>query len=294
MSETTPIKEAAKGEQPPLSFEEFDRVYQESVELVFEHWTSEMQAEMAVHCHAWGPDLFDFKNYLTVSSNRFYRAYRAFASRGHKQRVCDVGGFWGVFPITLKELGFDVAMTESLQYYGDSFGRLFKYIAERGVPIFDYDPFEPGARLLAPRFDVVTVMAVLEHYPHSLKVFMENINALMANDGRIYIEVPNIAYWPKRVGLLRGQTPLALVGDIYRSGVPFIGHHHEFTIAELRELARLSGLSVLTEDFYNYTPGAVPGFKMLVRSPLQFLAFSFLKDSRECLAVLCKTKDATQ
>jgi 2-polyprenyl-3-methyl-5-hydroxy-6-metoxy-1,4-benzoquinol methylase len=286
------MKESSKGE--PLAFERFDRIYQECVRVVLEHWTSEMQTEMALQCHSWGPELYDFRNYLTVSSRRFYRAYCSFAKSGTGQRVCDVGGFWGVFPMTLKELGFDVAMTESLKYYGDSFSALFECIAARGVRIFDYDPFEPGAALACERFDVVTVMAVLEHYPHSLKVFMENVTSLMSEDGRIYIEVPNIAYWPKRVGLLRGHTPLAQVAEIYRSDVPFIGHHHEFTIAELRELARLTGLSVLSEDFYNYTPGALPGFKMLVRSPLQFLAFTFLKDARECLAVLCQTKDERQ
>jgi 2-polyprenyl-3-methyl-5-hydroxy-6-metoxy-1,4-benzoquinol methylase len=119
------------------------------------------------------------------------------------------------------------------------------------VEIFDYDPFEAEAAL-DRRFDVVTLMAVLEHYPHSHKILMKYISSLIRPDGKLYIEVPNIAYWPKRVSLLIGRTPLA---DIYRSDVPFIGHHYEFTITELRELADLSGMKALAEDFYNYTPG---------------------------------------
>jgi 2-polyprenyl-3-methyl-5-hydroxy-6-metoxy-1,4-benzoquinol methylase len=270
-----------------LSYENFDEIYQESVSTVFAHWTAEMQAELAVHCHSWGPGLFDFKNYLAASARRFYKAYRAFACVDEKQRVCDVGGFWGVFPLTLKKIGYEVAMTESLQYYGESFKALFKCIAENGVEIFDYDPFEPDATL-PQKFDVVTVLAVLEHYPHSLKNFMSNTRALVVPSGLLYIEVPNIAYWPKRVALMRGQTPHAQASEIFLSDVPFIGHHHEFTIKELRDLARLSGLSILKEDFYNYTPGALPGFKMLVRSPFQFLAFSFVKQARECIAILCR------
>jgi 2-polyprenyl-3-methyl-5-hydroxy-6-metoxy-1,4-benzoquinol methylase len=274
-----------------LSYESFDGIYQESVRTVFAHWTAEMQAELAAHCHSWGPGLFDFKNYLTASALRFYKAYRAFACVDEQQRVCDVGGFWGVFPLTLKKIGYDVAMTESLQYYGESFSGLFKCIAENGVEIFDYDPFETGATL-PQKFDVVTVLAVLEHYPHSLKNFMSNVRGLLRPDGFLYIEVPNIAYWPKRVALMLGQTPHAQASEIFLSDVPFIGHHHEFTIKELRDLARLSGLSIVKEDFYNYTPGAVPGFKMLWRSPFQFLAFSFLKEARECMAILCKVDGA--
>lgn len=269
-----------------LSFHEFDEIYQNSVSIVFEHWTNEMQSEIALHCHSWSPGSFDFKNYLSASSPRFFRAFCAIAEDPDAGKVCDVGGFWGVFPMTLKKIGYDVAMTESLQYYGDSFKRLFDCIADNGVAIYDYDPFEPKTSLSA-RFHVVTVLAVLEHYPHSLKAFMENIKAMLEPGGRIYIEVPNIAYWPKRVGLMRGQTPHAHVEDIFKSNVPFIGHHHEFTISELRGLARLSGLSILTESFYNYTPGSLPSLKMLIRSPVQYLAFSRLKDSRECIAMLC-------
>ncbi len=276
----------------PLSFKNFNAIYREAVSIVFEHWTTEMQAELALHCHSWGPGLFDFKNYLQLSSLRFYKAYRTFALGGTSQRVCDVGGFWGVFPLTLKKLGYeDVAMTESLKYYGESFTKLFKGIADQGVTIFDYDPFEPEA-VLSERFDVVTVMAVLEHYPHSLKGFMQNVRALLKPESKLYLEVPNIAYWPKRMALLlHGQTPQARLEEIYLSGVPFIGHHHEFTIAELRDLARLSGLKILSEDFYNYTLGEYPKLKMLLRLPLHFLAFAVLKESRECLAVLCRVED---
>jgi 2-polyprenyl-3-methyl-5-hydroxy-6-metoxy-1,4-benzoquinol methylase len=273
-----------------LSFEAFDSVYQDSVRAVMDEWNSETQFELARHCHAWGPGLFDFRDYLQVSSLRFYKAYSAIAEGGMQQRICDVGGFWGVFPMTLKAIGFDVTMTESLQYYGNSFKRLFERIAASGVRIFDYDPFQPGASL-GERFDVVTVMAVLEHYPHSLKCFMENISSLLKPLGKLYLEVPNIAYWPKRVGLMFGQTPQSQLADIYRSEVPFIGHHHEFTISELRTLAALSELRILSESFYNYSNGNRSRWRSLIRHPIQTLAFSLLKDSRECMAILCQANN---
>lgn len=246
-----------------------------------------MQTELARHCHAWRPGAFDFRNYLRLSSIRFYKAYRALSQRGDGQRVCDVGGFWGVFPMTLKSLGFDVTMTESLQYYGDGFTSLFEQIRYHGVALYDFDPFSSEAKL-GETFDVVTVMAVLEHYPHSLKSFMNNVINLLEPDGKVYLEVPNLAYWPKRIGLLRGQTPQAQVTDIFHSEVPFIGHHHEFTISELRNLALLSGLRILSEDSYNYSDADRPGWKVWLRRPIQSLAFSFFPHSRECLSMLCE------
>ena len=269
------------------SFETFDGIYQQCVETVFQHWTSEMQTELARHCFAWRPETFDFRNYLQLSSIRFYKAYQSLAQTSDARRLCDVGGFWGVFPMTLKALGFDVTMTESLQYYGSGFTSLFETIRSSGVTLYDFDPFNPHANL-EDKFDMVTVMAVLEHYPHSLKSFMENVIGLLEPDGRIYIEVPNLAYWPKRIGLLRGQTPQAQISDIFHSEVPFIGHHHEFTISELRQLAELSGLRIISEEAYNYSDADRPSWKRWLRSPIQSLAFSFSPHSRECLSILCE------
>lgn len=245
-----------------------------------------MQTEIARHCVAWAPGRTDFLDYLRVSSVRFYRAYCAAHETG-AQSICDVGGFWGVWPITAKKLGFDVAMTETLKFYGGSFSPLFEHIAAAGVTIFDYDPFSAGGSI-AKRFDLVTVMAVLEHYPHSLKTLVENIKRLARPGGRIYFEAPNIAYWPKRMGLLRGQTPLAQLADIYCSEEPFIGHHHEFTVDEMRELARLSGLRITKEDFYNYTLAGTSKLKLFLRYPLMSVAFLSSRTSRECITALCE------
>jgi 2-polyprenyl-3-methyl-5-hydroxy-6-metoxy-1,4-benzoquinol methylase len=269
-----------------LSFSEFNKVYQSSVNEIWPHWSKQMQAEIARHCIAWSSGRTDFLNYLRVSSLRFFKAYQALiASRARS--VCDVGGFWGVWPMTAKKLGFEVAMTETLRFYGESFAPLFDHIRQSGVSIFDYDPFEPDSRL--PRqFDLITVMAVLEHYPHSLKTLIENVKHMTAKNGRIYFEAPNIAYWPKRIGLVRGQTPLAQLADIYRSEEPFIGHHHEFTLAEMRDLAGLSGLKIISEDLYNYSLADANKLKLLVRFPAMSIAFKLSPTSRECIVVLCE------
>ena len=271
-----------------LSFSEFDKVYQSSVDEIWPHWNEEMQSEIARHCIAWSPGRMDFLGYLRLSSVRFYKAYCSLVETKSRS-LCDVGGFWGVWPMTAKKLGFEVAMTETLKFYGESFTPLFQQIKQCGVEIFDYDPFDKDS-VLPKKFDLVTVMAVLEHYPHSLKRLIENLKLLAVESGNIFFEAPNIAYWPKRFALLRGQTPLAQLADIYQSETPFIGHHHEFTLAEIRDLARLSGLKIVSEDFYNYSLADANKLKLLIRYPAMSFAFAVSKTSRECIAVLCKVQ----
>ena len=270
-----------------LTFGEFNNIYRDVVGAVLKYWTPQMQEELSKHNIGWVNGSTDFSQYLKCSTIRFYKAYRAFVcARG--QSLCDIGGFLGVFTITLKRLGVeDVYMTESLQYYSNAFDDLFGYIREKGVAIIDFDPFTEHV-VLPGRFDMVTAMAVIEHYPHSLKTFMSNLKTMLKENGRLYIEVPNIAYWPKRIQMFKGKTPLVNISDVYNSDTPFIGHHHEFTISELRDLAKLSGLDVTAENFYNYSPGGLLMPKSVVRNPLSFIAYIFLKDARECIAVLCE------
>lgn len=271
----------------PTPFRQFDSVYQEAVRRVYAHWTPAMQTGIAEHCRCWEAASYDFQNYLRLSSRRFYKSYLAVAARDARS-VCDVGGFWGVWAMTLKALGFEVTMTESLRFYGGAFQALLDEITRGGISFVDLDPFEPGVALPA-RFDAVTVMAVIEHYPHSLKIFLENVLGMLGQEGIVYFDVPNIAYWTKRIAFLAGRTPLVDARDIYRSAVPFVGHHHEYTMAELRGIAELAGLEVLREDYYNYSLSEL-GWKRAVVKPIEAIAFAVVPATRECLAITCRRR----
>lgn len=261
--------------------ERFRRTYLRSLEDILRFWTPEMQAEIGRHNAGW--KTLDFPGYLRQSELRYWIAATALHRSGPVRSLCDVGGFFGAFPLTMRRLGVEVAMTEALEYYSDSFSPLFTYLRAEGIEILDHDPFEKE-RGVDRSFDVVTAMAVIEHYPHSLKRFIAFMRSVTAPGGRLYIEVPNIAYWPRRVALLRGRSPLSRVEDIYESAVPFIGHHHEYTLDELHRLAGLSGLKMVGESHFNYS-FVGPWIKRMVSDPVLTL-MSLRPSMRECLGVV--------
>lgn len=268
--------------QPPLADREhFRRTYLGSVADVLRFWTPQMQAEIARHNQGWRT--LDFGGYLRQSELRYWVAANALRRAGPLRSLCDVGGFFGAFPLTMRRLGVEVAMTEALGYYSDSFAPLFAYLRQQGIDIIDHDPFEHDPTV-DRRFDAVTAMAVIEHYPHSHRRFLEFMRSISAPGGHLYLEVPNIAYWPRRWALLRGRSPLSSIEEVYESAVPFIGHHHEFTLDELHRLARLAGLRVVGEEHFNYS-FVGPWIKRFVSDPLLTL-MSTRPSMRECLAVV--------
>lgn len=242
-----------------------------------------MQAEIARHNQGWRE--LDFGGYLRQSELRYRVASEALWRAGPLNSLCDVGGFFGAFPLTMRRLGVDVAMTEALGYYSDSFAPLFAYLREEGVDIIDHDPFEQEPTV-ERRFDVVTAMAVIEHYPHSHRRFLAFMRTIAEPTGHLYLEVPNIAYWPRRWAMLCGRSPLSSIEDVYASAVPFIGHHHEFTMDELHRLASLAGLNVVEQVHFNYS-FVGPRFKRFISDPLLML-MSLRPSMRECLAVVLR------
>lgn len=268
-----------------LNFYEFKQIYDFELQKVLGFLTVDMQKMLAKHNYGWRVGETNFEMYLTASAKRFYKAYESVYD-SHSESVCDIGGFWGIFPIVLAKIGIkNVAMTEALEYYDSAFDDLFDYIRSKGVEIIDTDPFAINESNFR-KYDFVSALAVIEHYPHSLKIFMDNFKKLMTNDGCGYIEVPNIAYLPKRLSFLFGISPLSSLRHIYKSEVPFTGHHHEFVIEELYDLAELSELKVVTLKTYNYSIPDRLYYK--VRHPIINIVCSLSKSCRECVAIAVK------
>ena len=264
----------------------FKSIYLNAINDILKWWTPEMQDEFAGHCINWSKGRFDFASYLRYSELRCWIAYEKVSRHGVINSWCDIGGFFGAFPLALHRMGVNVTMTESLKYYSNSFNPLFNYLMEEGVKIVDCDPFSVDSINLieGSEFDVVSAMAVLEHYPHSVKVFVDFMRSVLSPDGRIYIEVPNIAYWPRRWGLMNGRSPLSSFEDIYKSQVPYIGHHHEYTMDELHRLSVLAKLKVMDQVQFNYS-FVGPFMKRLVSDPIMTF-MSFVPSMRESLAVV--------
>jgi SAM-dependent methyltransferase len=147
-----------------------------------------------------------------------------------------------------------VTLSERYDYYDGAFDELRDFLAGEGVEIWDLDLSEPLEPLPSERFDLVAAMAILEHLAHSPRPLLRNAHALLAEGGRLVADVPNIAYWPVRLGLLRGRSPLAPIRDIYEAQTPFTGHHHEYTAAELAAVLEWSGFAVDELQTLNYTP----------------------------------------
>lgn len=265
--------------------EEFRKIYLESVAESLQFWSPQLQKEISLHNEGWRPEKTNTKEYLECSWIRYWKVFEELQVNKVKS-VCDVGGFWGAFPIALKKLGFDVCMTEALKYYSNSFTPLFDFIRSKGVTIHDYDPFDEKVNL--PQYDAVTVMAVLEHYPHSLSFFMSNMKSLLNSNGLLFIDVPNIAYFSKRLKFLVGITPLTSIESIYSSQIPFIGHHHEYTRSELRTLAALSSFRIVKEDCFNYTSSRIISLRSVLLHPLRSLAFILIPTTREVLLIVLK------
>jgi|LGOV01.1.fsa_nt_gb 2-polyprenyl-3-methyl-5-hydroxy-6-metoxy-1,4-benzoquinol methylase len=275
-----------------IAFEEFEKIYLDNLRKISQFWSRTMQEEMSLHCASWHPDVFNFSIYLDYSSKRYYKAYSDLAKRNNIRSICDIGGLWGVFPITMKQIGYKVTMTESLKYYSDSFDPLFDYIRSQQVQVINYDPFEDSFPV-NEIFDAITIMAILEHYPHSLKTFFGNTMRMLKKNGIVFLECPNILYWQKRWGMLTGKSPLPPIETVYNSKIPFIGHHHEMTISELEKIAKFNKLEVQNQYFFNYSIGRkrLPLKYYIRRSRwiliIQAIATYLWPNTSECIAISC-------
>lgn len=262
-----------------IDLQAFRTEYRRAVEEVIPFLTPERVAVIARHNPGWKPGAFDLAAYLWNSEKRYARALESFErcggrAAGERLSVLDVGGFMGALPLALARIGVDVTLSEKYGYYYGAFDDLRDHLAAAGVEIWDLDLTvaldpDPGRR-----FDLVAAMAILEHLAHTPKPMLDNIRTLLAPSGRLVLDVPNLAHWPKRLDFLLGISPLAPLEHVYWAQEPFTGHHREYTAHELRDVLTWSGLAVQELQCYEYWPPERAGLvkRLLVQWPARRFA----------------------
>lgn len=177
--------------------------------------------------------------------------YRAHVPK--ESRVLEIGTFIPIIPLLLAWEGYHVTTVEKLSYYGDALDPMVQVLQRHGVVFHDADilddGFAPGA------FDVVNLLAVVEHLLGSPKALLLRIHRMLRKDGALVFAVPNQARLIRRLGLFLGgisvQTEFA---DYFESKYPFTGHHREYTKSEVIHSLSKTGFSIEELGSVRYPP----------------------------------------
>ena len=172
--------------------------------------------------------------------------------------VLDLGAGNGVMSVALQQAGVNVTAADNWRPYSPPGSRqdepsmlrmgerdrILERLETHKVRAVETDLIKGNLPLSDGTFDVVIIMAVIEHFPGSPKKILEEAKRVLKPGGILVIEVPNIAALRNRLKLLLGRSIHFSIEDWYESD-PFYGHFRELTRAELKKHADFLGMKTL-------------------------------------------------
>lgn len=186
-----------------------------------------------------------------------------YSSFPKKIKILDIGFFIPVIPIALSKLGFSVTAIEKLSYYDGALDEIIQFTMERyGIQVLDLDLFDDKLPKLEYQFDIILLLAILEHLNGTPKYLLEKIQRLVKPEGCLIVEVPNVASLNKRlVMLIKGKSPYPLFEDYYHSEYPFSGHSREYTVGDLKYALEQSGFDITKLKVFHHSALMPQSFK---------------------------------
>lgn len=163
---------------------------------------------------------------------------------GSAPRLLDIGGQIGALALYASKVGFRATAVDY-----ELFTKIYEPIlSEHGVEYPTCDVGSEPLPFVNDRFDAVTYLDVIEHHAFSPKRVLREIHRVLAPGGRVVISTPNHASIYNRLFLALGRS----VNDDFQQYFEraadsefYLGHHREYTRAELRRALALSGFKVV-------------------------------------------------
>lgn len=152
--------------------------------------------------------------------------------------VCDLGGYFGIVGAALSKLGYTAHVVDTFGDLAtaDEHADVRAWWQRHGIEPHDVDlqradlrlPFEDES------VDLVTLLAVIEHFPNTPRIVLEEAQRILRPDGLLIVDTPNAGAFGNRIGfLIHGEGFWAPIRDLYESGIPFLGHKRCYSRREL-------------------------------------------------------------
>ncbi len=185
-----------------------------------------------------------FRCFINYEKARFAQALQIIAEDRTEGSIVDLGCFIPYLPVALSKLGYKTTIVDKYSLYSPRLKRCVDDLAEiANIRVCDLDLLEDDLAGLGG-FDVVMLMSVIEHLNGSPRDLFNKIRGITNKNGILYLDVPNIAEFTKRIMLLIGRSPLPIYRTFYDSEYPFMGHNREMTASEVAYMLNRSGYAV--------------------------------------------------
>jgi SAM-dependent methyltransferase len=162
--------------------------------------------------------------------------------------VLDLGAGPAAVSLGLRLSGANVTVADKWELYGDPEPpaadaprvrsglrwNMMDRFARHGVNVRDLDLLQNKLPFPDATFDMVLLLAVIEHLSASPRQMLEEVRRILKPGGVLALEVPNIAALRNRLRLLIGRSVHFPLTEWYYAN-PYVGHYREMTCAEVRE-----------------------------------------------------------
>lgn len=154
-------------------------------------------------------------------------------------RVGDIGGGVGLFSVGAKALGCDSVLVDdfrdavNLEHGDDALAQHRKL----GVEVISRDVVADGVEFAPSSFDAITSFDSLEHWHHSPKKLLHQLEDALKPGGWLIMGAPNCVNMRKRLTVPWGRGKWSSMAEWYEEPV-FRGHVREPDVRDLRYIAR--------------------------------------------------------
>lgn len=196
-----------------------------------------------------------FEKYLYMNVVRIVNLYESFNKiyGFHKGNILELGSYFGSFSLALQRLGYEVTAVDRYLNYGKAFEEFTNLMSSEGVNIISTSREDEWEKINPlGTFNAVIAMAVIEHIPHTPRLFLESLKRKVKKNGLLAIDTPNLVRYWARKDFNEGKSTLMPIQEQFVCDIPFEGHHREFTQKEVEWMMKKIGLRNISTVMFDY------------------------------------------